>query len=391
MRAPGQCVVLVRPLDANAPSAWLSIGGRPFLDYLLLEAWRFGFRKVLFITDGGASRARASLDASRIGEETRLSIEIVDAPGVGTGGALLAARDQLEDRFLLLDGRCWFDFNWLSLVTAEGASDAVITLALRKFDSPGKRAPVVVDGSTIKSVGVLSGSKIATSGIALATKRILDHVSPSTSLIRDVMPRLAQQGAVRGLVASGRFVDISNPADRAIAGTSMTQWRRRPAVFLDRDGTLNDDTGYVHRVADFHWLPGAMNAVRRLNDSGRYVFVVTNQSGVARGLFDDDAVRELHHWMNEELRAVGAHVDDMRYCPHHPDATVAVHHAACSCRKPAPGMLLDLMARWPVIDEDSLMIGDKERDAAAGRAAGIASAVVPAGGLEGYVDELLRR
>src|ERR1700676_1654128 len=92
MRAPPQCVVMIRPLDANMPSAWLSIGGRPFLDYLLLEAWRFGFSKVLFIADGGGSRVRASLDASRIGEETRLSIDVVDAKGAGTGGALHAAR-----------------------------------------------------------------------------------------------------------------------------------------------------------------------------------------------------------------------------------------------------------------------------------------------------------
>src|SRR5580704_13506416 len=140
MRAPSQCVVVIRPLDANTPSAWLSIGGRPFLDYLLLEAWRFGFRKVLFIADGGGSRIRASLDATRIGEETRLAIDVVDAKGAGTGGALHAARDRLEDRFLLLDGHCWFDFNWLSLVTVDGAADAVATLALRKIGPAGARA-----------------------------------------------------------------------------------------------------------------------------------------------------------------------------------------------------------------------------------------------------------
>ena len=167
--------------------------------------------------------------------------------------------------------------------------------------------------------------------------------------------------------------------------------RRRPAVFLDRDGTLNHDTGYVHRIADFRWLPGAVNAVRRLNDAGYYVFVVTNQSGVARGLYDEAAVIDLHRWMTEELRAAGAHIDDMRYCPHHPEASIAAYRAICSCRKPAAGMLLDLMNCWPVIRETSIMIGDEASDAAAGRAAGIASAIVPAGGLESYVERLLGR
>jgi D-glycero-D-manno-heptose 1,7-bisphosphate phosphatase len=172
--------------------------------------------------------------------------------------------------------------------------------------------------------------------------------------------------------------------------TNDKELRPRAAVFLDRDGTLNHDTGYLHRIADFRWLPGAVNAIRALNDSGYYVFVVTNQSGVARGLFDETTVRDLHDWMNDELRAAGARIDDIRYCPHHPQASIDAYRTACSCRKPAPGMLLDLMKAWPVIREASIMIGDKESDAAAGAAAGVSSAIVTPGRLEEYVERLLK-
>ncbi len=166
---------------------------------------------------------------------------------------------------------------------------------------------------------------------------------------------------------------------------------RRPAVFLDRDGTLNHDNGYVHRVADFCWLPGAVNAIRRLNESGYFVFVVTNQSGVARGIYDETAINHLHGWMNGELSAAGARIDDIRYCPHHPQGSIAAYRLACSCRKPAAGMLLDLMNAWPVTREASVMIGDKESDAAAGAAAGIASAIVAPGELEDFVERFLAR
>jgi D-glycero-D-manno-heptose 1,7-bisphosphate phosphatase len=169
----------------------------------------------------------------------------------------------------------------------------------------------------------------------------------------------------------------------------MPARRPRPAVFLDRDGTLNHDTGYIYRIADFRWLPGAVNAVRALNESGYYVFIVTNQSGVGRGLYDEAAVCNLHDWMTGELRTAGARIDDIRYCPHHPEATVAVYRTVCSCRKPAAGMLLDLMAAWPVVRGGSIMIGDRESDAEAGKAAGIASAIVPPGGLEDFVERLL--
>ena len=390
MHAPTQCVVVIRPRDARAPSASLSIAEPPFLDHLLLEARRFGFHKVLFVIDGGASRIRAALATGRTGAEARLSVDIVETRGVGTGGALLAARSRLDDCFLLLDGHCWFDFNWLSLVTVDGAADSIAALALRRSDGAAC-PPMQLDGSVVRPAGDRRGAGVMSGGVALMSSRVLEYVSPPSSLEIDALARLAQQGLVRGLVASGHFIDLSNSADRAAAGADVSKLRRRPAVFLDRDGTLNADTGYVHRIADFRWLPGAVKAVRRLNDSGYYVFMVTNQSGVARGIYDRTAVEDLHNWMNKELRAAAAHIDEMRYCPHHPDASVAAYRVACSCRKPAAGMLLDLMKGWPVIRDASIMIGDKESDAAAGHAAGVASAIVPAGALESYVAQLLER
>jgi D-glycero-D-manno-heptose 1,7-bisphosphate phosphatase len=164
----------------------------------------------------------------------------------------------------------------------------------------------------------------------------------------------------------------------------------RPAVFLDRDGTLNEDFGYVHRFEDFRWLPGAKDAIRRLNAAGVYVFVVTNQSGVARGLFEEDAVTVLHAGMLEDLRKLGAGIDDFRYCPHHPDVGIDPYRRICACRKPAPGMILDLIAHWPVDPARSVMVGDKAIDVEAGRTAGITAEMVRSGELEGFVDRFLR-
>lgn len=163
----------------------------------------------------------------------------------------------------------------------------------------------------------------------------------------------------------------------------------RPAVFLDRDGVLIEDTGYPHRPDQVRWVPGAAAAVRAMNRAGYWVFVVTNQSGVARGMFPEAAVQALHRWMNAELAGQGAHIDAFEYCPHHPEAVLPAYRRACACRKPAPGMLLGLLQAWPVRREGSFLVGDSQRDIEAAEAAGLPGHLFPGGALDRFVAPLL--
>lgn len=149
------------------------------------------------------------------------------------------------------------------------------------------------------------------------------------------------------------------------------QGNARPAVFFDRDGTINADEGYTFRVHELVFLPGAVAAVKRVNDLGWYAFLVTNQSGVARGLFAEADVQAFHACMQDRLHASGAHFDDIRYCPHHPEGKIAAYAQGCDCRKPKPGMILDLMRSWPVLREVSLVVGNSESDVLAAQGAGL--------------------
>jgi D-glycero-D-manno-heptose 1,7-bisphosphate phosphatase len=148
----------------------------------------------------------------------------------------------------------------------------------------------------------------------------------------------------------------------------------RAAVFLDRDGTLNVERNYLYRVADFELVPGAAEAVALLNQSGRLAIVVTNQAGIARGLYDAAAVDVLHGHLQAVLREHGAHIDAFYFCPHHPEFT-----GQCDCRKPRPGMLLAAAADHAVDLGRSWLVGDTLGDLGAGQAAGCRTILVRTG------------
>lgn len=144
----------------------------------------------------------------------------------------------------------------------------------------------------------------------------------------------------------------------------------KKAVFFDRDGVANRDFINVYKIEDWVWIKNAPEAIKYCNDNGYLAIVVTNQSGISRGIFTEDDVKKLHNFVDEELKKFGAHIDAWYYCPHHEEGIVAPYNIKCECRKPKPGMILQACKDFDIDVSQSYMIGDRERDTECGKNAG---------------------
>ncbi len=153
----------------------------------------------------------------------------------------------------------------------------------------------------------------------------------------------------------------------------------RMAVFLDRDGTINEEAAYLNRLEKLRLIPGAAEAIRRINESGLMAVVVTNQSGVARGLFDEAFVKKTNAYLQDILRAEGASIDAFYFCPHHPTEGRGIYLQTCRCRKPAPGMLLRAAEELRIDLRRSYLIGDALTDIEAGNSVGVKGILVRTG------------
>ncbi len=154
---------------------------------------------------------------------------------------------------------------------------------------------------------------------------------------------------------------------------------RNIAVFLDRDGTINEEANFVRKPEEFVLIPKAADAIVKLNRLGIKTFVLTNQSGIARGYYTEEILSLIHDRMKELLSDLGAYVDDIFFCPHHPEGSVPEYSIECQCRKPKPGLVLGAEKKYRLDLERSFVIGDMERDIETGKALNMKTILVLTG------------
>lgn len=384
----------------DLPKPLVPIGGEPLLGHLLALCRRHGFDRVLLLLGHGADRIREYCgDGSRWGVEVECAVE---GGPMGTAGAVVGAWDQLEERFLVLYGDTMASVDLDRVWRAHAEGGRVATLLVHPNDHPLDSDLVETDAMwrivAFHSRPHPAGrdfQNLVNAGLYVVEKGVLGAWRGANGILdfgRDVFPALVQRGeAVRGYPSPEYIKDIGTPEryERVCAEYAAGVVERgtlavvQRAVFLDRDGTLNEEIDGVYEPDRLRLLPGAAAAVRELNHRGWRAVVVTNQPAIAKGFCTAEDVRRVHRRLEMLLGREQAYVDRIYMCPHHPERGFAGERPElkidCQCRKPRPGLLRQAAAELNLDLAGSWLVGDSTVDAAAARAAGVGCVLVRTG------------
>ncbi len=347
------------------------VAGRPFLRFIMDQLAANGVERAVVADGYRREQIEGFFGGSYRGMDVVYSPE--DEP-LFTGGAVKQALTKCEgDWVFVMNGDTWLDVDFGAMEAAAASAPAGVAaiIAVKRMCDFERYGTVDVDAD-----GIITAfhekrpcaDGLINAGVYLVRRGALDACPTKFSLESDFFEKVVAEGTLTACECDGGFIDIGVPEDYELAQTMLAPLARgwKLAMF-DRDGTINVDTGHLHEPEKLELIPETVELMARYTvDPDFKVVVVTNQAGIAKGLYAEADMRELHRFMGEKLNDLGAHVDAWFFCPHHPDFT-----GECGCRKPAPGMLLTAMRDFDADPAECVMYGDKPSDEAAAKAAGV--------------------
>ncbi|MET0439317.1 MAG: HAD-IIIA family hydrolase [Devosia sp.] len=386
------------------PKPLVAVDGVPLLERQLRTLAAHGIKDAVVLVNHAADQIEAFFAGRNFGCTVRL---VDDGVPKGTAGAALACLDQLADRFLVIYGDTLFDIDIGHMIAAHMAAGADATLLLHPNDHPADSDLAELDAAgNIRAFhayphppGALFRN-LVNAAFYVVERRALEpwrNFSTPCDFAKDVFPAMLAAGQrLHGYVSYEYIKDLGTPkrldkVERHLREGVVDRARRshpQAAVFVDRDGTLNELRGYVRKPEELELLPGVAEAVRQLNEAEYRVVMVTNQPVIARGDCTEDDLRRIHDRLEGALGAAGGYLDATFYCPHHPDGgfpgEVAALKVSCECRKPATGLFRRAIETMNIDTHRSWMVGDSTADMRAAEQTGLRSVLVETG--EGGAD-----
>ena len=369
----------LKPCIENLPKPLAPINGKPFLRYLLDYLYVNGVHRAIISTGYKAETVEEFIGRSHRGMTVEYCRE--ESP-LGTGGAIKKALGMCRENCVaVINGDTYFDVDLTEMKKFHDASGCRLSLAAKWIDNAENSGLLEHENGVLcrfHEKGIMSAGLI-NGGIYFIDKHTLDGIAEEKfSFEKQVLE--AAYCPVAVFESDGYFIDIGIPENyrKAQAEKELLFCKRtRKAVFIDRDGTINHDTGHLYRKEDFRFIENSDKAIAEIKSKNYLAIVITNQAGIAKGLYTADDVDRLHSYADNLLfENCGVTADAYYYCPHHPDAVIDELKKECSCRKPSAGLILKAVSDFSDIGieidlENSFTVGNKLSDILAGKNAGV--------------------
>lgn len=339
----------------------LMIGDKPFLDYLLYYISSFNFDKIYLLCSYKHKNFFKRYHKKKI---LGVSIFCVkEKKPMGTAGALYFLKKKIKKDFFLFNGDSFFPINLDLFYKFAKKENQIISMACcknLKYKSNKKISKINIKK---KKIFIEKKSNLMNGGIYFIKKEFLNLlIKKNSSLEDDYLNKYINQKKISGKVFNNYFIDIGIKKNLNYAKKTLLKNFSTKAFFLDRDGVINHDTGYVYKKSEFKFLNGVLKGLKILSQNKFLIIVITNQSGIGRGLFELSDFKKITEYMKKIVLKNGSNIDDIYFCPHHPEYGIGRYNKKCNCRKPKAGLLLSAISNWSVNTNKSYMIGDKVSD-----------------------------
>ena len=349
-------------ISKKTPKPLLKNNGKPFIENIIQQYSRFNVKKILLLCSYKANIFKKKYHNKQIyGCTIRCFIEKTPT---GTAGALRNAKKYLDSQFFLSNGDTLVNFNILHLKKYLKKNTLVSMAVLKKKNFNDRYGGIKVTKNN-SIVFINKSSQYINTGYCLVKKKIINKIRKSFNNFEKDFLKIQSKTSLKALILNKKhhyFLDIGTPKDLKKKKDFLKKFYLKRAVFLDRDGVINKDYGYVHSYNKIKYINNIKKAVRLLNENNFYVFVVTNQSGVGRGYYSSKDVKNLHNLINQDFNKEYANIDEFVFAPYYKKSKIKFKKKDQLMRKPNTGMVDYLCKKWQIIKSKSLIVGDKNSD-----------------------------
>ncbi len=361
-------------LTKSTPKPLLKINNKKFLDYLIFDIARFGFKKIIIVAGYKGKQFLTYKNKKVLSCKIDLFIE---KKINGTLGAIYKIKKKINSDFFIFNGDTLFNFNYLDLLLlSKNIKGKKIYLSLRKkvcrnlkrynnYKFSNKN--LISDKKKLNKMMLISG------GIIFCKKSILKNLNKVGNFEEYFNKNTKFKKKLTGKIYNQKFIDIGVPQDFYSTPNFIKKNFPKKAIFFDRDGVLNKikKGKYIVNKNQYKWIEGAKETIKFFNDNNYYVFIISNQAGIGKGFIKFKDYMDIEKKIKSDLLKIGAHIDKIYFCPYHEKAVIKKYKKKSFFRKPNPGMILKSLREFPIIKKGSYFIGDNKSDKIAAEKADI--------------------